>query len=569
MKKLVDYLNTLHKVGGNNGNATAESNYNTKYATEIIAPDEALIDSIKDALNKNHRVLITGYAGDGKTTLARQIAGKSLISPREVIQRPSAERPLVVIKDLSEISTSENDSIYNDLVNDNIDLLIVSNTGTIRSRLNDIYDRLREKNDLTLSRVEYETAILGGIECEDSDNGLIKLTPTIHIKTFNLVKRDNLKLARNIFVNILEHKEWADASEEEKKSIPYINRELLMADNYRALDRMMMLYRRIYEYGDRLTIRNLLEHFTYTLTGNSTSRSFFSKNSLDKIFFENFFSPEAINVGMTGAVLVDRPHFGYNLNSAWKRRIWLEADAEEYTLSFNEKWLSAFYSDNLRKLNTKNSAYQLRLKIYRMIFFMNNDGKGWSTFICSFLNSPGFNYFWQIQNNAKISNFDSDYLTIKIRHVVKEYFLGMKLPESSNYSSEDNVYIAMSRNSTSIRQTAQVILQEFEWDSDCLQVESDVRGIQQFYFEFGKGLRLYLPLPFLDYLLNCHLGAMDDPAFASFRKRLDNLKDKVLQLPSKNASSTMRIAYLDLKRELNTIKYVNEDTGRIFVTEGR
>ena len=267
-------------------------------------------------------------------------------------------------------------------------------------------------------------------------------------------------------------------------------------------------------------------------------------------------------------MLVDKPHFGYNINSDWKRRIWLGAGNDKYILKFSDKWISDLYENIVESSNRTIPAYESRLNLIRMIYFLNSsEADTWPEFECSFLNSPGFKYFKKIQDEKSLKIKEKSFISRKVRHVVKEYFLGMKLPESEDDNKDKiDVYIAMSRNISSIKQTAQIILNKFSWSSNSLGIFSDCRGLNQFIFNFSDGIKLEIPLPFLDYLLNCHLGVMDDPAFSSYRKRLDNLKDQILSKSKKGDDAEMEIAFFDLKRNLSLIKYTLED-GKIVVME--
>lgn len=573
MREFVEYLNTLHRMGGNNSNATAEANYNSKnkeYADKIRVDDDQIVQEVIEALKINHKVLLTGFAGDGKTTIANIVAGKILTEVRTVLSIPTLNRPLVAIKDLSEIGDDE-DFLYDDLISDNQDLMIVSNTGTIRKRLLGLYERLNKKYQLG-SKPQFDGKILSGIEGMENYKGKIKIGDDLSIITFNLVKKDNLSLAEKIFRKILDHPDWDSASEKERRSVPYINRQLLRSDDYHALKQMMQIYRRIYEYGHRLTVRNLLEHFSYTITKNKKSNEEWN-GDIDDLFFSNFFSKNAVLNGMTGAIVVNEAHFGIDIDANWKRRIWLKTNEEKYKIRFSNSKIMELYENSRANFLRRRSQNEKRLIIIRMLYFLNlelEDSECAWRFLTSFLSSPAFYYFDKIQKNGKLSGRDSLYIASKIMHVIREYFLGMKIPESSiSPSSKQNIYIAMSRNTSKIKQTAQVILDEFEWKGDkALNVYTDYRGIRQFCLkiaEYGEE-EIELPLPFLDYLLSCHLGVMSDPAFASYRKRLDKIKDGILKNRQENDHTRIKIAYLGSKHDPHVIEFIEEE-GEIFCVE--
>lgn len=570
MQNFVKYLNTLHRFNGNNDNATAEANYLNKYASDILVPDLKLVETIEIALKSFHKVLLTGFAGDGKTTIARIIAKRNLQEPRTIIQQENSSRPLVIIKDLSEISDDDS-FLYNDLINPNIDLLIVSNTGTFRKKISDLYDRFCLKYNSLGNKLNFETLVLSGMENVDNNaQGIIRISPELEIKVFNLVKHDNIDLAMKVFKKILDHPSWNNANESEKKSIPYINRELMRNNNYLALIRMEMIYRRIYEYGNRMTIRQLIEHFSYSLTGNYYSYHKFSFSNFNDLFFMNFFNPKAAHIGITGVQLVNDAKLGFNIDSNWKRRIWIGADSDVLKIIFGIEWFENLFNFEKNQSSAKRSDYLRRISVLRAIFFLNSafDESNYSwAFIDSFLNSPGYRYFYQInREKGLLSRADKNFISKKIRHVVKEYFIGMKIPETSSYASKKEVYIAMSRNLANLKQTTQVILKSFEWKD--LIIERDGRGIYQLVLVTDiPNVSMQINLPFLDYLLSCHSGFITDPAFSNYRKRLDNLRNNILKSCNPEDNSFMQLAYMDLSREIHIINCYNEHN-KIYVEEG-
>lgn len=570
MRDFVNYLNTLHRFNGNNDNATAEANYLNKFASDILVTDKNMVDNVNSALKNKHRVLLTGFAGDGKTTIARIIAGKNLTEPRTVIKQECLSHPLVIIKDLSEMPDN-NDSLYNDLINPDIDLLIVSNTGTFRKRFLDLYDKFASLNGSLGNVLNFETLVLSGMENVDQNaKGSIKICPELEICVFNLVKYDNIQLAMDIFKKILDHNSWNTATDAEKKSIPFINRELLRYNNYQALNRIEMIYRRIYEYGNRMTIRQLIEHFSYSLTGNHCSYHNYTFSNFKDLFFMNFFNPKASHIGMTGVQLVNDSKFGYNIDSNWKRRIWIGSDSNVLKIDLGIKWFEDLFNIEKNHAATKRNEYSCRLSILRALFFMNTafDDSNYSwAFLSSFLNSPGYRYFNQINKEGGVlPRSDKNHISKKIRHVVKEYFIGMKIPETSSYASQKEVYIAMSRNLSSLKQTTQVILTSFEWKD--LIVVKDSRGIYQLVLVTNiPNVSMPISLPFLDYLLSCHSGFITDPAFANYRKRLDNLRNSILKTSKTNDNSLMQLAYMDLSRDIHVINCYNEHN-KIYVEAG-
>jgi len=219
MYEFVSYLNTLHRCNGNNENATAEANVNTEFAQDIIVEDEKIISIILEKLTLNDgKVLLTGFAGDGKTTLAQIIVSRlvpkgSINEPIKYYENTTLGRPLVVIKDLSENAIDQSSTLISKyLIDPKCSLLLVSNTGTV-------LDRLKENSKMfEMNSHDVESEVLQGISGNmQTGIGEINLG-SIKIGVINLVRHDNLKTARKVLDKIVNHPSWNLVDEEFKKS---------------------------------------------------------------------------------------------------------------------------------------------------------------------------------------------------------------------------------------------------------------------------------------------------------------------------------------------------------------
>ena len=73
-RKYIEYLNSLHNYNAQNENAYGEKNVENPYFKEIMVR-VGLCDYIKDSLTlkKPHILILTGHAGDGKTSIMYQV----------------------------------------------------------------------------------------------------------------------------------------------------------------------------------------------------------------------------------------------------------------------------------------------------------------------------------------------------------------------------------------------------------------------------------------------------------------------------------------------------------------
>lgn len=578
MRELVQYLNSLHRFNGSNINTTAEVNLSNEYAERIKEPEEHLVGLIIEKLRDNGKVLLTGFAGDGKTTLAslvaKQLVGATVDFSKDPVIRFEAEsKQYVIIKDLSEIPEKEaEDLLFTEITSKNSALLIVSNTGTIRTKLLNLYESNPMVKEQFVSESDLESRILGGIECAYNEfQGCIDFGLSI-IHTFNLVKRDNLKTAKNVLIKILSMEEWDNASEHEKKSTVHFNVRMMRANNFLAVERMFTLYRRVYEYGARLTMRNLLEHFAYTITGN--------RNSLDidddRYFFtDNFFGAfDSFAMQLDGVAAVRKVAFGQNIASSWKRRIWSGHDSETCIIDLPEdikriKRCGPLF-DKFCYLNSYFKAMD-RISILRIVYFLNNAGEkneSFDRYVSSFLNSPAIGIFLELQDRGgKASKRTINKIDAVVKNVLRDYCAGMKvLPDSS--IARDRIFITMARKSKLINQSTQIVLNSFMWHPAYVRIgsETDSRGIHQFSINILKKEKrnqpgLVLDLPLLDYFFKISSGLQLDGVDSAFQKRLDNIKLCLLENAdsSSGLDDSICLIYKDINNRTNELIYTFED----------
>ena len=570
MRDLVQFLNTLHRLNGSNINTTAEAASHNEYAKKILVRDDQLIDTIVDKLSKGKKVLLTGFAGDGKTTIAKFVADEFMNDDVDfseyVIRFEKNGRKYVIIKDLSEIPQKEAvELLKTELEAKDSSLLLVSNTGSVRAKLLAIFDKEKEVGtNYYASSAEFESVILKGIECEgNSDSGVIKLNDELSLCVFNLVKRDNLAFAKSVLKKILDLEDWDNADEGESNSVIALNVRLLKANNYLAVERMFYVYRKIYEYGVRLTMRNLVEHFAYTITGN---RSSYDTDFLSYMFFDNFFGVVDNNASEIEAIKqLNRFVFAKNIFSVWKRRIFNGINPDRYIISVPQEVLDIKRYQPLSTRNCYINTYfsiKDQGSILRMIFFLNNDDSiEFNSYLSSFLCSRAFMYFNEIQN-GELSRSTRQGIDKMLRSVLRDYCSGLRMPENS---ADNSIYIAMARKSRVVNQSTQIVLGIFSWNRNDVEIGvfEDSRKIKQFYLnlkreEKNDGNRIVLDLPLLDYISEIDAGAPLEDIDSVFQKRLENIKLRLLNASTPVDDDSINVVYKDIHNDIHPITYYIE-----------
>ena len=104
----VAYLNSLHNDQSSNQNAIAEMHIKSPFfsSTQVERP---LISYLCDQLKNEKFVVLTGHAGDGKTTLLAQVLDELGVPQPELLKKGTVDCGFTLryIKDFSELTAEE------------------------------------------------------------------------------------------------------------------------------------------------------------------------------------------------------------------------------------------------------------------------------------------------------------------------------------------------------------------------------------------------------------------------------------------------------------------------------
>lgn len=551
----VGYLNSLQQVGGSNENALAESQVCNEYFA-LLHVAHPLVQTILAELHEpsGRHIILTGHAGDGKSTLAIDVL-KHLkdLPPEAPLPDPIGPREEVgsanvsIIKDLSEQSQIKKSELINELIENKKRFLLVSNTGTLL----DLFKS--HKDMLTPEKGHLESCVLKAIS-SDTGGADLDLKET-RFKIFNLARMDNLALARKIFERMLDEERWIACSGKEcRENCPIcINVDLIRKNKERVLDRIFWAYRRMYEYGIRLTLRQLTEHLAYMLTSGlegSDIRILQEKAhrplTIEFLFFNRFFGDNGAEADMAAIrmksvkAVLDQG-FGERPSPVWEHRLWLKTygQAFPFNVAGCEKVFETLRDQGSRiqgKPNVKISPDRAREQVRRMLYFLYDFKDKDKAYIGQFLNSPSLlNWMdWQA-SEGRLKSRESTGLGQKVYHVLQEHFTGVRLPEGSSQGGDRRLYITLSRPRREVRQSAQIVLAELDWSTAThLELKEKIfaNGRQRKDLvlrgkEPIKDIDLDLGVPFLDYVLMRHFGEFGEVLQAAYIERLDQYKARL------------------------------------------
>lgn len=564
MNPFVSYLNTLHSGDANNKGALAESQAKEPLFTQLQV-DHPWAQEIFDALVSDNgcSVILSGHAGDGKSTLAIEIlkrlkkVAKNHVLPDglQKVESVSFQGKMVtVVKDLSECTESEREDVFARLMRSERYLLI-SNTGTLLDFFRRRIDRLAKTS------IEVENAILTALDSTAARS----MDLGVSFMVYNLAQYNNVDLGLSLLVRMVDSAEWAHCESCECCEVCPVLRNCRLISKYRdrVLDRIRLLYFRTYAYGERLTMRQITAHFSYMLTSGLDCDSIRNRaltrdlGPADRYLFSNRFwgddgvREEPVARQMRAVRVLSDQHLNSQFAPSLERRFWDVADEKRYFTALPEL---EGVADRLRKRARRTSKPQdaalARHAWRRLVFFFYEPDEGdsdsvseYQRFKSAFLDSPMILKYreWQVRPES----FKPKSLQPAIFSVLQEEFCGV-LP-LDGVSQMKELYITLRRKSPEIRQSAQLVLRRFSF-SDNFKIKM-VKGASPCVFGVGAldGLSLELNLPFLDYIVTRKDGAVGRGLSLSYRDRLEKLMAQIVyKLPERETDGL-----LILKRQEN------------------
>lgn len=293
MNEFVKYLNGLHNYNAQNQNAYGEKNRQSSYynSTQVdVDVSEYIVKQIKD--ENPHIIVLTGHAGDGKTSIMYQVLHKlgiSLIDQPEVEVEISSGKKLICIKDFSELSEETRTATLEkltDSVNTGKYGFIVANTGPLINTFGNLFE----------TEAEQEQAKMDLIDAMDSNDGTIRSIHGYPLTVINVAAIDNTGFTEKFLEKIQKQELWDCCEGCKKKEYCHIlnNHKLICENKDRVNEFIRFFYTWQAEYGKRLTIRSMTEHLAYMFTGGDDCENIKPDRLHKKLFTNLFFGYEGV-----------------------------------------------------------------------------------------------------------------------------------------------------------------------------------------------------------------------------------------------------------------------------------
>lgn len=287
-EKYISYLNSLHNYNAQNSNAYGEKNVCSEFFQEV-AVKVGLCSYIEmQFLNeKPHVLILTGHAGDGKTSIMYQVLKDFNINfnVEEKITEillPEGKK-CRCIKDYSELSDTEKLVALKECVElpqKGEFVFMVANTGPLINTFGELF-----------SERERENAKIALIDAMDENAGVVKDINGYKINVINVAAIDNTSFAGAFVENIIKDDLWSNCTACNKHEYCYIlrNRNLITQNKQRVLEFIEEHYIWLIEHGTRLTLRSMTEQLAYMITGGMNCDEVVPEELNKYLFFNLFF----------------------------------------------------------------------------------------------------------------------------------------------------------------------------------------------------------------------------------------------------------------------------------------
>lgn len=277
MNEFVEYLNSTNNVGGNSTGSLAETQVKSKYF-DLVKVNRKLGTFISDTVKGKdyHAFILTGHAGDGKTSVLVQVLKElQYLNHGEGLDRIKSYGDFMYVKDMSEIAEEQQTEVLRQSLEapqTNQSSLLISNTGPLLNtflRLAAYSRKMQGASFDEADRIELQSKLLSQLDTNSDEEIVVEGYPLYLV---NIARVDNVSFSTQILKKLVAEELWVLCGQckcQEKCPI-YNNVNRVRTQLDRVSRFIESLYRYLYENDKRMTIRQMVGQLSYALTGNLT-----------------------------------------------------------------------------------------------------------------------------------------------------------------------------------------------------------------------------------------------------------------------------------------------------------
>ena len=554
----VSYLNSLHNVGAAGANALAESQALSCYFAELYEPFPVVEDVINALTGKRECVVVlTGHAGDGKSTVALDILKRlRRLPPLEPLDQALKEREVIgnvgengsqnvtIVKDMSELSADRRLEWLEDAFSSSGSWLIVSNTGPLLNSLEDFSRHRHVVGDIGSKILQQLN--LEYVEGQLDDHRLIEFPKDLVI--VNMTRLDNVTGGARLLTKMVDHSGWqsCEGCEIQDACPLLLNRNALAITGTVAEDRVRWIYRRLTAYEQRLTLRQMVAHLAYSITGGTTCSE--AKKAIHNatgegiekgtkgleeiLFSEAFFGyhkgAPAQKAGRLRAVqLLRRAVFGGPVGPNFARELGEGQGSKWAILPKSLEPLSKILAERAGEAAGVRWRFAQRRLFYIFGSISHERTLQAEVFLDGFLQSARLRDYdsWIQNNDLSLSLGEKIRLKTACLNVLLETYSGFS---SGQFRSEqDRLYLTLRRPDRAVVQSTQLVMATLSFRDFELRYDL-ARRIPLICFT-GANICLALTLPLLDYIEARHAGDLGSELAQIHMAQLEWFRSRLLE----------------------------------------
>ena len=544
--EFIDYLNSMNNANSNNKNALAESQVLNDYYKKIQIKRE-LGEVIYNKLfssNEKIGVILTGHAGDGKTSILIQVLDKLgyFIEDGEIVKKPLKEsevydNKLFYVKDMSELNEANQKNMLEKFLeypNNDISSLLISNSGPLINTFRNILDES--------SFESLEIDLLDRLDTNNLEPVKVNINGQVcKFIAINMANIDNIYLVKDIFEKLLQEELWSKCFEckvSEKCPIAF-NYKMCIDNKDRIINIVEKIYTWFKENESRLTIRQMLSHLSFAFTGNLKCEEInkdiiYKKDALFDYAFTNLL------FGYKGTKFIQESNNIKAIKELNKIAIDEKALQVDYKLFVHEDFsmfddeIMSILEDKLKKNQydlgvTNEESTKLRRAFRRFYIVTSNIDEVEFDILIDSIFCEAFNMFYKLKQSKNITHREKN----KIKDIVFEglykTFLGV-YPKD-----QQMLYITVKKELDDI-QNVQLILGEVPKNDISIQNVVDKFKLSENTDKYITKItfsrcdeQVTLTFQMLQYFMRIRNGEIFTTLNPSFTFGLNNLKAKLLR----------------------------------------
>lgn len=511
----VQYLNSLHNGSASNQNAIAEMQIASPYFASIQVK-RRIVSFLKKKIENKEFVILTGHAGDGKTTLLAQVLeelGRSQSKLKD-LDTVDCGFQFHYVKDFSELTRAEQIQELKQCFGFNGASLIIANTGPLLNAFKALTGKEGIESEL--------------LEAMDSSAGEeINITELGKVFILNIARIDNTDFIRPFISNLIADAHWTACKNcPASNNCPVLfNQQILKENTDRAISFIKNSYVWLQEYDRRATIRQITAHLTYAMTGGLSCHQIM-KNAVPKLryryLFSNLFFGYVDNTPAKDAAQIRCITL---VNSAGfdKKQTVVDYDLfnkTDYNLYFSAPVASLFTQilQGGNYISPENS--QAVIKRAYLFFGQNSPEKNREQMKQTF--SEWFDTYMDIRDRGMKPK---DWLRKAICKSINALFVGEELDDSFPY-----INLTLRRNN---EQTCNVQLLAGQINIDDVRLKvvpiKTISSASQWRLELQTGnVNFPIGLPLLNYFAEIHRGIIMTDIDPLLSNGIDSLKAQLL-----------------------------------------